>query len=94
MAEYDVHRSVYQFLEPEEWQEAARRFLELDKRIAELDKQDAEVNHDPLYENFERCDICEQLHGLIERRKGFAEKFAPIWAKKALELEREKREGR
>ena len=91
---YDVHRSVYQFLEPGQWQEAAVRFLELEEKIDELEREDAEINHETQFGDFESCDICEQMHALIERRKGFAEKFAPIWAREALRLEREKREGR
>lgn len=86
------HFDYYQFAS-DQWRQAARRFLELEQKIAELEAQDDQLDHEALGE-FSGCEICEQTRELKHKYEQFAQHFATIWAKHALRLEREKREGR
>lgn len=85
MAELYVRYSHRNFT-PQQWKEAAERFLELEAKINDLELQDVEINHEALYREFESCEICEQEHELISFYNDFAAKFAPIWAKEALQV--------
>lgn len=82
------HWSHFNF-KPEQWQEAAQRFLSLRSNIAAAEKEDAEINHDPLNYNFEKCAVCEQISEMQDHEEEFAKEFAPIWASKALEAVKE-----
>lgn len=75
----------------EQWREAAERFLELDRRLNELEHQDSSQDHDAMAENFERCDVCEQITALMHGRNEFAQRFATKWAREALELQTKRR---
>lgn len=72
------HFSHFNF-SPEQWLEAAARYLELEEAIAYREGLDGEIDHDA--DSFTRCDICEELQELINFRDEFAVEFAAIWAK-------------
>jgi len=79
-----THWSHFNF-QPEQWREAAERFLALVEAIKRSEADDEEVDHDALGENFTSCDICEHISNLQDDFTEFAKEFAPIWAEKARE---------
>ena len=84
MTELYVRYSHFNFT-PAQWKEAAERYIELVKAWDELADQDIDVDHDALADNFERCEICDQMTELVDAREDFAKKFALVWAEKVLE---------
>ncbi len=78
------HFSHFNFA-AEQWLDAAKRYLELEKKWNELEGQDGEVDHDALADNFERCEVCEEISELQDTRDEFAREFAVIWAKQVAE---------
>ena len=77
-----------------EWREAAERYLKLDDALAQLEREDNQVDHDPLAENFEPCERCEQIKQLEKDRQEFAVRFGAIWARKLVESAAKKVPGR
>jgi hypothetical protein len=79
---------------PEQWREAAARYLKLDDALAQLEREDNQVDHDALAENFERCDRCEQIKQLERDRQEFAVRFGAVWARKLVQSAAKKVPGR
>jgi len=89
MAELYKHFSHFNFT-PAQWREAAERYIALLEAWDRLDDEDAQIDHDALAENFEKCELCEQMSELEDERDEFAKEFAVVWAERLLELTEQK----